>query len=215
MERVRIVKKALNIWEFDRSPNITTVPSFDYLFNLNGDILEANGDVSATVRLKSDNSIVASPTFDADGLVFDGTTKTYLRIGQQKNLSASWTIETRLKCTSGSGTQTFASGGPRPADGNQLFFFGGSPHTYIQISLSGGAKILNLPGSFDTTLFHIYKFVYDSVAHSLACYIDGSLINTFTSISPGTTLIQDFGSCSASTADFTGTIDYFQIKNSI
>jgi hypothetical protein len=209
VERIRIVKRVLSIWEFDRSPNITTPPAFDYTFNFNGSIAEAAGAISTAYYDHS--GIAATPTYDADGIVFpEGG---YVRLGAQKT-AAKATVEFKVKHdVTATGIEFFCgnrlvadSGGFDSGigrDGNTMYFGtnGGSPG-YVTWTLSG----------LTYTNFNTYKFVYNGTTVELFV----NTVSQGTKSITGNFVLGMIGDKhpTASYA-FKGTMDYFKIKNSI
>jgi len=155
VERIRIVKKVLSIWEFDRSPNITTPPAFDYTFNFNGTIAEAANGISTAYYDHA--GVAATPTYDADGIVFpEGG---YVRLGAQKT-ALQGTVEFRVKHDPTATNIEFFCGNRLNAssggfdngigrDGNLLYF--GTSTAYVTWTLSG----------LTYTNFNTYKIVYN------------------------------------------------------
>lgn len=211
IERVRIVKKTLAQWEFDRSPNFTISPSYDWQFPFNGTINEINNDVSTGMKLYSTNADTL-PVFDADGLVFDQSA--YLRFGQQLELSGDFTIEFRIKDTTGTGQKDIARGGTTPVNpASSIINFDGSPHSLFYFYTPTGTVNWSLGIGFVTTIFHTYKIVQNTTASTLELFIDGVSKGT-KPVKTGFTL-STLGGGNPQSTGLIGTIDYFNVKNSI
>jgi hypothetical protein len=213
MERIRIVKKVLNIWEFDRSPNITTPAAIDWSFPFNGTINEAQGDTTATLYSFTTN-LPITPTFDADGLVTNSSQ--YLLLGQQFLASTRFTIETRVKFNAGSTIQYLCSQSTyRPGS-----LGGGGNFIWLDIS----TNILRFQGDtaygywnnltgYDWTQFHTFKFIQTDT--TLQLLIDG----VSKGIQNVVTAPYKIGMIAAGHPtqgfNFSGTMDYFNVKNSL
>jgi KaiC/GvpD/RAD55 family RecA-like ATPase len=211
IERVRIVKKTLASWEFDRSPNFTVSPSYDWQFDFNGTINELNGDVSTAMKLYTTNADTL-PVFDANGLVFDQSA--YLRFGQQLELSGDFIIEFRLKDTTGTGQKDIARGGTTPGNpAGSIINLDGSPHSLFYLYTPTGTTNWALGSGFVTTTFHTYKIVQNTTASTLELFIDGVSKGT-KAIKTGFTL-STLGGGNPQSTGLIGTIDYFNVKNSI
>lgn len=211
LERIRIVKKALAVWEFDRSPNIGIVPTFDWLWNFDAAITEEQGDVSETFRNFS--HVLLTPSYDADGLIF--AQGNYIRAGQQVLLNQDFTFEFRCKSATGTGTQVIIGGKPRPTDNLNTLAFVGSPHATLRLTLPGN-KDFSIAG-VDTTLFHTYKIVHDTINNTLECFVDGvQKGSTLAAVPTNTSKFNIFGGGAATIGNcWYGTIDWFNFKNSV
>lgn len=211
IERIRIVKKALASWEFDRSPNFTVSPSYDWQFDFNGTINEVNGDVSSAMRVYS-TGVDTPPVFDADGLVFNQSA--YLRFGQQLELSNDFTIEFRCKDTTGTGQKDIVRGGTTPQNpAGSIINLDGAPHSLFYLYTPTGTVNWSLGVGFVTTVFHTYKIVQNTSAGTLELFIDGVSKGT-RATKTGFTL-STLGGGNPQSTGLIGTIDYFNVKNSI
>lgn len=211
IERVRIVKKTLATWEFDRSPNFSVSPTYDWQFPFNGTINELNGDVSTGMKIYASGSDTL-PVFDANGLVFDQSS--YLRFGQQLDLSNDFTIEFRCKDTTGTGQKDIVRGGTTPQNpAGSIINLDGAPHSLLYIYTPSGTVNWSLGVGFVTTVFHTYKLVQNSTANTLELFIDGVSKGVKTA-KTGFTL-STLGGGNPQSTGLIGTIDYFNVKNSL
>ena len=213
VERVRIVKKALDAWEIDKSPNMTGEAPFDYDFQFNSSIAEAQSEITSAVRLYSDNT-VTTPTYDADGIVLTGTTD-YFKLARQIAIyNGDFTMEIRMKFAVNTGTQYMIAGQIQPSDSTgSLIYITGTPFSSITVSDASGVNF-TLPGGFDATIFHVYKFVYTKATNTIQLYIDG-VLNASKSQVMTKMAVTSLGSGVTAGSRFSGTIDWFKVKNSL
>lgn len=214
VERIRVVKKALATYEFDKSPNIAAFVARDWDFQLNSSLAEAQGDTSLSYVAYATGATL-TPTYDADGLVADTTG--YGRFGEQLALNNDWTIEWRLKITDlTNATRNIFRGGSTPGNaGNSIAFFGGltTPASqYFQVAGDSGAKAWTLGSSFNPSIFHVYKLVQNKTANTLIFYVDGVQVGATQTPITGMTLSTILGGNPQATG-MIGTLDYFKVKN--
>lgn len=213
LERIRIVKKVLALWEFDRSPNINTPVDIDWNFPFNGTINEAQGDTTTSL-LSFTTNLPVTPTFDADGLVTNSGQ--YLLLGQQFLAATNFTIETRVKFTAGSTIQYLCSQNTyRPGS-----LGGGGNFIWIDIQ----SNIIRLQGDvgygywasltgYDWTQFHIFKFIQTNTTIQLL--IDGVSKGIQTTSAAPYKIGMIAAGHPTQGFNFNGTMDYFNVKNSL
>lgn len=211
LERVRIVKKALATYEFDKSPNMASVQARDWDFQLNGSLAEAQGDTSLSYVSYTTNNPI-TPTFDADGLVAD--TNGYGRFGEQLSISNDFTCEFRLKITDLTATRNILRGGSTPGNaGSDIAFFAGLSTPSSQYFQFMG-KFWTLGSTFNPSIFHIYKIVQNKTANTLVFYVDGVQVGT-TQTSLATFTVSTILGGNPQNTGMIGTLDYFKFKNSL
>lgn len=214
VERIRVVKKALATWEFDKSRNISAPTAIDWDFQFSGSITEAQGDTSPVLKQIGTNTII-SPTFDADGIVF--TSSSYLLTGQQFIASNKvFTIESRMKFNGTPGINFFVSEvttnpGASGGGGNSIYI--DTSGNYINMRTDTGLISWSSLTGYDWTQFHIFKFV--NTTSSLEMFIDGVSKGTKPA-QTGSYRVAMLGAGHPTvTYNMFGTMDYFKVKNSV
>jgi hypothetical protein len=210
VERIRIVKKALAIYEFDRSPRITTPPAIDWRWDFTSSIAEAQGDVSTSFHVFTGGT--GTPAYDGDGIVFpEGD---FLKVASKLS-SNKVTVETRVKfdaapsnaweslcgaLTNGVGGSPNSGGtnGKISKENNTIYF--GTETASVTWTLTG----------ITWTDFNVLKFVYNGSTVQL--FVNGTA-QLAKSIS-GNFGLQCIGAGHPTQSySFKGTMDYFYIKN--
>ena len=209
VERIRIVKKALAVWEFDRSPNIGGAVLFDYDFQFNSSIAEAQGDISTAFYTYA--GAAGTPAYDADGVVFpEGD---YMRLASKKSM-ANATVEFRIKddVSLGNTVQFICGGNPQPdlggftkgisRDGNDFRFGTDAGTAYWNLAALG----------LTHTNFNSYKIVYNGTTAALT--INGTPVSSV-AVTGNFEVAIVGAKHPTQTYSFKGTMDYFKVKNSI
>lgn len=213
LERIRIVKKVLSVWEFDRSPNITIPPSVDWSFPFNGTVNEAQGDTTAVLKTFGTNQ-PATPVFSADGIVMDSAQ--YLLLGQQFVAPTNFTIETRVKFAVGTTIQFLCSqntSNPSGLGGGGNFIWVDTQSNIVRLQGDTGYGYwANLTG-YDWTQFHTFKFIQTNTTIQLL--IDGVSKGIQTAVTAPYKVGMIAAGHPTQAFNFNGTMNFFNIKNYI
>lgn len=214
VQRIRVVKRALNTYEFDNTFLNQTEAVIDLSFAFNNSIAEDNGIVGTSFYDMTDNP--ASPNYDTDFL--DLNSDGYVRLDETQLLDNNFTVGwtgTRVDKDNDDfmtgKSSTGADGGydRRIAWSADFLYIDG---VTFNLGTTGGGAL-----SIDSELEHTYKVVYDKTASTLALYVDGVLEETKTStaLTNGLAINIIGAGHTNDTYGYKGKIKDFEIKNYI